>query len=270
MNKVSNEELTKLIAFMNSCDDMINGKFILADIKILKILNMIANSEELFHYISECMIDFNFEREFHRSEVKNRFNGGTFVPPSDPTFLVAMVFSLLVEFDSKRLDFYNFINTNFKTLKPGGEYANFANTLLLPFKNTIAEHYGILNYNKEELTALQKKQAEEEEKNASDDAVEQPEPEPEIDEKEKIWQEIPPLVDSLIEAVYAERKIKANVKEDLVYILKSIKSSLRYKDMQLVSAMLTAVDVLTVKTSSVKFILADLKKRLLNYYETND
>src|SRR5574344_432748 len=105
MIKISNEELSKISQFVDSCDDMINGKFILADVKITKILNMIAGSEELYRYISECMTGFDFSREFHRAELKNNLNGGEFITPSDPQKLVAFVFCLLVECDAKRIDF---------------------------------------------------------------------------------------------------------------------------------------------------------------------
>ena len=109
MINVSNEELTKIAQFIASCNDMINGKFILADIKITKILNMIANSTELYNYVKECLIDYDFSREYHRAEVKNRLNNGVFTVPNMPNTLVAFVFCLLVECDAKRIDFYNFI-----------------------------------------------------------------------------------------------------------------------------------------------------------------
>ena len=79
MLKVSNEELSKIAQFISSVDDMINGKFILADVKITRVLNMIAGSDELYRYISECMIGFDFSREYHRAEAKNSLNGGAFV-----------------------------------------------------------------------------------------------------------------------------------------------------------------------------------------------
>ena len=91
MLQVSNEELSKITQFIAGCNDMINGKFILADIKISKLLNMIAQSGELYNFIKDCLTDFDFSREFHRSEVKNRLNNGAFAGPRSQNALVAFV-----------------------------------------------------------------------------------------------------------------------------------------------------------------------------------
>ncbi|MBQ0017312.1 MAG: hypothetical protein KBT30_01615 [Clostridiales bacterium] len=277
MEKVSNEELVKISQFISSCNDMINGKFILADVKILKILNMIASSEELYRYIQECLIDFNFEKEYNRAEVKNRFNNGVFVPPQDRKHLVAMVFSLLVEFDKKHIDFYNFINTNFATLMPGDEYANFAKTLLVPFRDAIAFNFGLYEDSKEnyeKIKAFEEKEAMVKEEEMQEEVVEEDSEDKlaqamnnaVVEAEEKIWKDLPVLVDSMMNCVMTDRKIKGENKDNVNYILKTIKYASKYKDMRLISALLTSVDVLTVKATSIRFILKDLKNEILDYY----
>ena len=266
MEMITQNELNKISAFINSCDDMINGKFILADVKILKILNMIASSEPLYRYIQECMIDFDFSREFSRAEVQNTLNNGNFVAPADKEKMVAFVFCLLVEFDKKHLDFYSFINKNFSTLTPGGEYGLFAKTLLVPFKNIIAERFGLTNgfasVEETEKPTFAQSQTEE------DVEDEQPEqPVVEKTEMDKIWDNIPVLVDSLLRTVMLDRKIKQDLKNSLEYILKSIKYSLKYNDMRLVASLVTSFDVLVVKIRSVKFIVEDLKNEIRRYYD---
>ena len=266
MEMITQNELNKISAFINSCDDMINGKFILADVKILKILNMIASSEPLYRYIQECMIDFDFSREFSRAEVQNRLNNGNFVPPVEKEKLVAMVFCLLVEFDKKHIDFYSFINNNFSTLTPGGEYGLFAKTLLVPFKNIIAEHFGLINGSSNVEVAQEPVQTQpQDEEILKDEKVE--EPAVEKTEMDKIWDNIPVLVDSLLRTIMLDRKIKSDLKNSLEYILKSIKYSLKYNDMRLVASLVTSFDVLVAKIRSVKFIVEDLKNEIKRYYE---
>ena len=275
MEKVTNDELVKISSFIASCNDMINGKFILADVKILKILNMIANSEALYRYIQECLIDFNFEKEYNRAEVKNRFNNGVFTPPQDSKHLVAMVFSLLVEFDKKRIDFYSFINTNFATLTPGGEYANFAKNLLVPFRDIIAYNFG-LYHNEQPEVQFDANQPQEDfeqpEQSQLEQVVEQPEPEVKEQKsdlelaEERVWKDLPIMIDSIMNCVMTDRKIKRQQKDSLIYILKSIKYASKYNDMRLISAMLTCVDQLTVKSNTIKYILNDLKNEIMDYY----
>lgn len=267
MEMITQNELNKISAFINSCDDMINGKFILADVKILKILNMIASSEPLYRYIQECMIDFDFSREFSRAEVQNRLNNGNFVAPVEKEKMVAFVFCLLVEFDKKHLDFYSFINKNFATLTPGGEYGLFAKTLLVPFKNAIAEHFGLVG-TASDVQVVQEVENTQNEQPAQDEVEEkEEEPAPEKTEMDEIWDNIPVLVDSLIRTVMLDRKIKQDLKNSLEYILKSIKYSLKYNDMRLVASLVTSFDILVVKIRSLKFIVEDLKNEIKRYYE---
>lgn len=262
MEQISNQELSKIQAFIDSCDEMINGKFILADIKILKILNMIASSEPLYRYIQECMIDFNFEREYNRSQVKNRINNSNFTPPENKNDLVAMVFALLVEFDKKHIDFYSFINTNFATLTKGGEYENFAKTLLVPFRDIIAEKFLSVN-STPVIEPLRPQDLE--------PKVEQPEKDQEAQEEQsvedKIWSNIDVLVDNASSNIIMDRKIKGDNKEQCLYTLKSIKYSFKYKDMRIVSALLLAVETMTVKSHSIKYILNEIKSEIAKYYD---
>lgn len=265
--ELSTEELSKISAFVNSCDDMINGKFILADIKILKILNMIANSEPLSRYIQECMIDFDFNREFSRAEVKNRFNNGHFTIPTEPSKLVAMVFSLLVEFDKKHIDFYSFINNNFATLTKGGEYENFAKTLLVPFRDIIAYNFGLID----SAMAVMP----EDEQDTQDEA--QPsQMQPEIDkavieeeqtEEDHIWKNIGFLVENISNTIVMERRIKNDDKDNILYMLKSITYSTKYKDMRLVSSLLMAVEMVTKKIRTITIMMDEIKNEIKHYYD---
>ena len=46
--------------FLNACDEFIQGKFILADIKISKILRAISTSKEVYNLMAESLINYNF------------------------------------------------------------------------------------------------------------------------------------------------------------------------------------------------------------------
>ena len=308
MIKVSNEELSKISQFIASVDDMINGKFILADVKITKVLNMIANSEELYRYISECMVGFDFSREFHRAEVKNNLNGGTFSAPSEPEKLVSFVFCVLVECDAKRLDFYNFINENFSKDGKCSAYKLFATTLLVPFKETIANHFGLSAVSYEAIESMTETYREdlkqmpifEDENNKTivenhiyangydgheaqaevyvenyeqtlgEANQEQSTGDPSFAEPQQnskdVWQEICEITENVESAVYAERHLKEYLKEELLYILKTIKYGTKYKDVKIISALVTAFDELTKKFRSIQFVFGELKNKIETLY----
>lgn len=361
MIKVSNEELSKIAQFLSGCDDMINGKFILADLKITKLLNMIADSEELYRYISECLTGYDFMRELHRAEVKNGLNGGIFAVPAEESKLVAFVFCLLVECDSKRIDFYTFINENFRDASHTNSYQEFAQKLLVPFKNIISNRFGMLEENAgevEELTNQYRNDLASEpifenynnqtnfenqnfanvnqqnftgpniqyqpnnigyefqqqnnnfapqqfenvsnfnQQNSNLNAYSnqqyvQPEEqisangrvnfegmpaqfmrnslpiEPEKPQKEDKddWAEIKSICTNIESSIYTERKIKQYLKDELLYIMSTIKYATKYKDVKIISALVTAFDELSKKFSSIQFVFSELKNKLKTLYK---
>ena len=310
MIKVSNEELMKISQFMASCDDMIKGKFILADVKIAKILNMIAESQELYRFISECMIGYDFLREYHKAEVKNNLNGGVFSVPSEPSKLVAFVFCLLVECDAKRIDFYAFINENFNGEDRTETYNKFANQLLVPFKQAIANRFGVDAVAEQEVSNLTEQYREDLKQapvfeneygqtyyesqnfeqtnqyhNYQNEAnVQNAQPnqnstanfemplskfqeEMEKDNTKKdIWEEIIEICSNVESAVYAERHLKQELREELLYILKTIKYSTKYHDVKIISALITAFDEMSKKFRSIQFVFGELKNKMQSLY----
>lgn len=254
MENIDLVEKSKIMNFLSACDELINGKFILAEVKIIKILNLIADCEPLYRYIQECMIDFNFEREYSKAEVKNRFNNNHFIAPQEVNKLVALVYSLFVGFENKQIDFYSFVNNNFVTLNEGAEYDLFVNTLVVPFRNILAKQFdlGEKAFNK----------------NTQNEVVEdEQESLEEKDEIEQIWDNVSTLVDSLVNTVLFERKVKKDAKENILYILKSIKYSSKYKDMRIVSSFLLSLEMLLKKVNSTKIVLNEIKTEIGKYYE---
>lgn len=250
MQKVTNEELVKISEFISSVDGLINGKFILADIKISNILKMIAANPSLYSYIKNCLIDFSFDKELSRAEVKNRFNNGEFKLTTEKNKIVAFVFCLLVECDAKRMDFYGFINSNFKADNNGSEYNNFAKTILIPFKEIIINEF------------LNKTEEEEEEPTCK----EQPENMQEINVVNDIFSDITPFLNSMLDNISIDRRIKSNDKENLTYIINNIIYSFKYKDLNIVNAFISVLDILADKYAALRLPLKDIKSALLDYY----
>lgn len=285
MIQISNEELTKVTQFVASCNDMINGKFILADIKIAKILNMIAESEELYNYIKDCLIDFDFGKELRRAEAKNRLNNGSFSVPHSASALVSLVFCLLVECDAKRIDFYSFINENFATINRTEAYKNFAEQLLVPFRDIISSYFGIgvSQQNLDSMTNSYRNDLKTEPIFESESSYEQNYQEiyhdyqkakqettiindDEDDDNEKTWRQIADICENIENAVYTDRKLKQYLREELIYIIKTIKYSTKYKDIRIVSALVTAFDEMSKKCKNVQFVFGELKNLILNLY----
>lgn len=149
--KQPNNELKRFFA---ACDEFTNGRFILADIKVAKILRAIADCEDIYNLLQECMINFDFDREFAKCKVKGSMGEVvTFRLPSEMHKLIPLVFCLLVEIDSKKIDFNYFLKTQFPLANSQNEeYESFSNSIIVPFKNAIADLFNVTTdiYQKEE------------------------------------------------------------------------------------------------------------------------
>lgn len=252
MRSITNDDLIKISEFINSVEGLINGKFILADIKISNLLNMIATNSALYNYIKKCLIEFSFEKELSRAEVKNRFNNGEFKLPPEREKIVAFVFCLLVECDAKRMDFFGFINENFQTTKNMSEYSNFAQSVLVPFKDIIIEHF--YNGNEEKEQNIEENIQNENEENEVNII------------RTDIFSSLKEILTNVLDNITIDRKIKQHDKENLNYIINNIIYSMKYEDMNIVNAFIAVLDILADKYAVLRLPLKDIKSELLNYY----
>lgn len=134
-----------IIQFINACNEFIEGKFILADIKISKILRSISSASEIYNLIAESMINFDFEREFERANKSSLGKGvNHFELPLDNQQIIPLVFSMLVEIDSKKLNFNTLLSTSFPLVNTQKEeYELFSKYVVLPFRNAIAQIFNV-------------------------------------------------------------------------------------------------------------------------------
>jgi type III secretion system FlhB-like substrate exporter len=263
MTEYKAQDITKAADFISSINNLINGKFILADVKIAQVLKKIEDSPALFEYIQQSLIGFSFERDFRKSEITNRFNGGVFKLPAEEKTAIALIFCLLVEFDSKSIDFYEFIKDNFPTLDNKGDYHAFSETVLVPFRDVVAFRFGLSKEDNvdviKELRGEVSKEILEEEKQR----------EIKIQEKTKedlLFEDMHRIEKHLLEIIKSDPKIKPDKKENLVFILKAMIYSNKYKDLKIINALLVSFEFLGKKINSIRFVYDELKGLIIDYY----
>ena len=127
--------------FILSCNELIEGKYILADIKIGKILRAISQSDEIYNLLAESLINYDFDKELARIKSMNKREGTSILTlPDDYSVIVPFVFSLLVEIDSKHISFSDFLSENFPLASSQkDEYEAFARHLIIPFRDAMAD-----------------------------------------------------------------------------------------------------------------------------------
>ncbi len=139
---MNNQSIHELIPFNTACDEFILGKYILADIKIGSILKIISEDEKIKNIITSCIDEYDFNTAFSLASKENE-NGFSLTIPNNEKEIIAFVYNLLYKFDNKIYDFYDFISKYYKNEgeSNGKEFYNFANAIIIPFKQAINDIY---------------------------------------------------------------------------------------------------------------------------------
>lgn len=224
---ISNKGLMNISAFMSSCDDLINGKFIFAGNKVANILKAISESPELYEVISECLKNFNYEKEFGRAKIKLPTKKGTFKMPEDKTILIPMVFCMLVEIQENKIDFKQFLADYFDTDDEDvSQFENFANTVIVPFKNAIAYLFEIEGQNKFKP---------QEEKKEEPKLLKK---EPQVTDKQaEFFNDIKNIISDILDNMEFI-KIKPEISDDLKYMLNALKQEAEAKNIKTTNALI--------------------------------
>ena len=145
----------ELNLFITRAEELEKSSFLLATPKITALLQAIANSPALCKLLGNCTANFSYGEEFNRA-FPERAEGQVYTSairlPEDPARRVSLVFCILMDIDSQKIDFYQFLASCF----PGdGSYYEsfnaFARELIAPFRLTLAALLQAVESGKEEI-----------------------------------------------------------------------------------------------------------------------
>lgn len=129
------EDLNK---FTQLCEEVICCKFIVSEIKIMKLLKCIADSEVLYKEMESCLEDFNYEYELQKCKVPDEKGRYRIILPVEATKKVALIFRILYDIDSKNIDIQKFINDYYYDPdEPYDPYTCFCRGLIRPFMENV-------------------------------------------------------------------------------------------------------------------------------------
>lgn len=253
--KYPESENIKIKNFFDACNEMIQGRFILSDIKISKILKAIANSEVLYNLFAEVLSDFKFKEEFENAKTPNKVNGGYFAVPEQDEKIVALVFCILLEVDNQKMNLQNFVNDYFYS--PEGyniSYSNFSLSVLVPFKNAVLNLLGC----NEDGTPIKE---EEEEVEPEEEEIEE-----EPNHKQKIlFANLKMSLNELL-SVIIKSKISYEEKEELKIIINALFEAIEMESLIIINALVIPLEHMIGKNKQVKFYYNDFKECLVQFY----
>ena len=137
------DNIQDLVEFNNTCDEFIAGKYILVDIKISALLKTIASQEKIKNIIANCNEHFDFSYTYNQAVSEDETGNVLFNLPEDEKTMVAFIFSLLYKMNEKIIDPYSFVTKFYfeEGAEVGKEFINFANAIILPFKQAVNNLY---------------------------------------------------------------------------------------------------------------------------------
>ncbi len=136
------EKNTKLARFFTACDELITGKFILADTKIGELLRAVATSDDLTGLFGAVTDGFDYpaaKAAYLKRDNLRSVRGEAYLP-SDRRELLAFVFCLLVEFDNGTMKLNDFLLRYFyEDGSYTASYALFVNRVIRPFRDIVRD-----------------------------------------------------------------------------------------------------------------------------------
>lgn len=137
------DKYAQMQRFFTACDELISGKYILADNKIGEVLRAIAASEELTGLFSAVTERFDYptaKQAYLKYPAEPGGTRGAAYLPSDRADLIAFVFCLLVDFDSGALRLNDFLRKFFH--EDGSftaSYTLFVERMIRPFRDIVRD-----------------------------------------------------------------------------------------------------------------------------------
>lgn len=254
---ITAEEKENLKDFFNACDEMIDGRFILSDVKIARILKSIAKSELLYDMFAKCLVHFNFNSEFQTALSANKVNGGYFVLPTDERRIVALVFCFLLEVDKGKINLQSFVNENF--FSPDGyniSYSNFSINVLVPFKNSVMNLLGV-DADGHELPKEDGEQVEELEEQLT---LEQ------SSDQKILYANLLRSINELYGATDSSTKLKKDLKEEILIVIRALEDAIEIENLRIINALCIPLEYMTAKNKYLRPYYENFKNHLVEFY----
>lgn len=256
---ISEEERLSIMDFYKSCNEMIEGRFILSDTKVANILKCIVKSDILYNLYSSCMKGFKFKSVLERSVAANPANGGYFVMTDDEKEIVAFVTCLLLEVDKKSINLQAFVTENF--FSPDGyniSYNNFALTVLVAYKTAVKNLIGV-----DENGVVQ----EDHDINANQVTIDETMEKIETDKNTKILlANLIMNIQELHNAINDDSKIKYSDKEELLIVLKALNRAVHLEELLIINALLVPLEHSIAKNKKLKSTYDNIKLLIADIY----
>ena len=244
-------------AFWDACEDLKSSKIIIADAKVSKVLRSIVSCPALVEIVGEALVGYNFSNELSKSVNTDLDGKVKLVLPNEPYRVIAFVFSLLSEFDGRRMDLQEFISQYFPEDSLIESFRDFNEQLIMPFRDYLCEWVGFKE-RKEEKHPIEKINTAE--------TVENKEVVLEEKDVDLFFDDITMILNQIKETVNLDSKIKPDRLDELNITLNALLEVVKMQNFKIFNALLISLNNLLSSIKSVRFYNMELQNRLAKFY----
>lgn len=247
-------------AFWDACEDLKSSKIIIADAKVSKVLRSVVSCPALVEIVGEALVGYNFSNELGKLVTTGLDGKARITLPSEPYRVIAFVFSLLSEFDSRRLDLQEFISQYFPEESLIESFRDFNEQLITPFRDYLCEWVGFKERKDEDsVVKINSTEAE---------TIESKEDESTVEEKnvDQFFEDITMILNQIKETINLDSKIKPDRLDELNITINALLEVVNMQNFKIFNALLISLNNLLSPIKSVRFYNMELQNRLAKFY----
>lgn len=245
-------------AFCDACAELRDSKIILADSKVSKLLRTVVSCPSLVEIVGDAMVGYNFTAELSKYSSTDLEGNQKIELPAEPYRVIAFVFSLLTEFDTRHLDLQEFVHQYFHADSLTDSFDRFNNELITPFKDSLCEWVGFKKKKVEESPAGETETV------CNCDGGEEQQDKQDVD---NLFEDLVMILNQIKETVNLDSKVKPDRLDELNITIDALLMTVEMKNLKIMNALLISLNNLLAPIKSVRFYNMELQNRLAEFYE---
>ncbi len=247
--------------FVVACNDLLSGKFLDLNKRLDKFLSVMAQSEDIFDLLSECLKDFDEDVEFSKAFFVDKKTGAIKIEiPADEKKNLALSVTIFNNLISDKLNTNQFLETFFKDKKLT-PMQSFLEKIVRPYRDIICKHFALdTNITVEDI----KRQIEEEKLLKKEE---------EKHEEETLFPRLDELLvgvvgttNQILALLKFEKKRTENL-DDVEFILNSIVEACQKRDLMVINGLVIGLNYASKKYKNVRHLVDALNDQIYDYYE---
>jgi len=140
---MTNDNLQIIKKFIDKCGEFEGCKLLFLDKKVSELLEIVVQTKEIYDLISECMENFNKDKEYDKAFVVGANGTARFIQPKEEYKIIALDFCLLVDISSGKKSVDSLISKYFKSEDGEKDYEVFVDKIIYSFRNLVCEAFGV-------------------------------------------------------------------------------------------------------------------------------